>query len=412
MESSQAYLDSVVVTIPEPTPGPAAASLAATFNNTAVSQDTNTAAADLDGHGSSMSAQALATAGVSPGSTITYGGVAFRWPTQAGTGTADNTVAAGQTIALSGSSDTLGFLVAGSLGTSPGSSIAGPGKIYYSDGTSQQFRLDGPEWRSQADNPAVTSAYTNAPGNTKQNTVAGVWYRGISLVYGKAPVSVQLPGAHAGEANGIPRLHVFAMAQGGKAPSPAETFNNVSVTQDTNTNYGDMDGAGSSLSAQALATGGAEPGSTITHAGVTLTWPSTAGVIDSTSGKTYGEVDNTLAAGQKVAVDGTRGTWLFLLVAGANGTASGAAAVTYSDGAVQQFTLTGPDWTKTGSTVAFTSAYSNKPGNQRNQQAAYVHLVGVALLSGKTPVSMTLPNITAQPVQNKPALHVYAMTHG
>ncbi|MFI6621840.1 M4 family metallopeptidase [Streptomyces sp. NPDC050528] len=414
VQQGEDYLDSVVATIPPADPGTPASSLAATFDNKAVSQDTNTATADLDGHGLSMSAQALATAGVTPGSTVIHGGVVFHWPTQSGTGAADNTVADGQNIAVGGSGDTLGFLVASSFRTAAADSLTGTGTIHYSDGTSQRFLLDAPDWHGTDGDPAFTAAYTNAPGNTRQNTRVGVWYRGISLLPGKTLVSVELPGAHATDANGTPELHVFAMAVGTAAPELTDTFGNVSVTQDTATGYGDMDGWGSSMSAQALKAAGVGPGSTVTQEGLSFTWPTTAGVddADGVTGAIYGEPDNTLAAGQTVAVDGTHGGTLGFLVAGANGAASGTATVTYSDGTTQQFTLTAPDWFKTSSAVAITAAYQNRLDNAQYQHVAYVHYVGVTLQSGRTPVSVTLPDVTSTPVQNSPVLHVYAMARG
>lgn len=225
---------------------------------------------------------------------------------------------------------------------------------------------------------------------------------------------MELPGANASTANGTPRLHVFAMAIGTAAPELTDTFSNVSVTQDTATGYGDMDGWGSSMSAQALAVSGAKPGSTVTHGGLSFIWPTTAGVTDAgtSTGTSYGEPDNTLAAGQTVAVSGTRGGTLGFLVAGANGAASGTATIHYSDGTAQQFTLTGPDWFKTSGDVAVTAAYGNKLNDQRYQHVTYVHYVGVTLQSGRTPVSVTLPDVTSVPAQGSPILHVYAMARG
>ncbi len=67
---------------------------------------------------------------------------------------------------------------------------------------------------------------------------------------------------------------------------------------------------------------------------------------------------------------------------------------------------------KTSTAVAITSAYQNRQDNQRYQHAAYVHYVDVTLQTGRTPVSVTLPDITDQPKQNSPALHIYAMARG
>ncbi len=201
----------------------------------------------MDGKGRSLSAQALTAAGVTPASTLTHGGVALRWPSQAVTGAADNTVANGQYIALSGGGDTLGFLLSSSTGP-----VSGTGTIHYSDKTEQRFLLGGPDWHAGAGDAAVALDYSNAPGNTKQNIATALRYRGISLLSGKTPVSVELPKGERAEANGTPMLHVFAMALDKRASELTDTFGNVSVTQNTATNHGDMDGWGSSVSAQAL----------------------------------------------------------------------------------------------------------------------------------------------------------------
>lgn len=50
------------------------------YDNTGISPDSNQACANLDGVGFSLSADALAKAGVSPGGSITSGGVTFTWP--------------------------------------------------------------------------------------------------------------------------------------------------------------------------------------------------------------------------------------------------------------------------------------------------------------------------------------------
>ena len=55
-------------------------SLRASFDNVGLSPDNNMAVADYDGVGFSMSATALAAAGVTPGGTVTVDGIAHSWP--------------------------------------------------------------------------------------------------------------------------------------------------------------------------------------------------------------------------------------------------------------------------------------------------------------------------------------------
>ncbi len=117
------------------------------------------------------------------------------------------------------------------------------------------------------------------------------------------------------------------------APSLRAGFDNVGVTDDGNTTIGNLDGAGSSFSAQALAAAGATPGATVTYNGVPFTWPDVAS----------GQNDNAVASGQSFDISGSGSTLSFLLTAG-YGPATGTGQVVYTDGSTDQFTLTSPDW--------------------------------------------------------------------
>lgn len=86
------------------------------------------------------------------------------------------------------------------------------------------------------------------------------------------------------------------------------------VTQATATDAGDIDGGGSGFFAQALDTAGVTPGSTVTHAGLGFTWPSTAGATATSGTGTFGEPDNAVASGQAIAVYGTQGSTLGFVV--------------------------------------------------------------------------------------------------
>ncbi|MFI8004252.1 NPP1 family protein [Streptomyces sp. NPDC086010] len=399
-----AYLDSIVSQIPTPTP---AQSLASTFNNVSVTQDGATGVGDIDGGGASFSAQALATAGVTPGSAVSHGGVALNWPSSAGTGKPDNTVAHGQTIGLSGTGNTLGFLVSASHGPA-----GGKGSVLYSDGTSQQFSLSSPDWFDGDGDVAISSAYQNRQGNQTYNGSAYVHYAAVSLQSGKTPVSVKLPEVSATAAPDTPALHVYAMGLGKAASGLTSAFNNIAVTQDTATDVGDLDGGGASFSAKALATAGATPGSTVTHAGIGFTWPSSAGATGTDGTRTFGRPDNAVASGQTVAVNGTRGDTLGFLVSASYGPAGGVGTVFYSDGTSQPFALNSADWFGGDGDVAISSAYQNRQGNETYNGSAYVYYVGVPLQSGKTPVSVKLPEVSFAALPDTPTLHVFAMARG
>jgi hypothetical protein len=183
-------------------------SLAAAFDNIGISDDTDTGAADIDTSGSSFSAQALAAAGVTPGKSVTYDGIAFDWP-DAASGQPDNVTAEGQTIDLSGSGTELGILDTATYGPA-----AGSGLITYTDGTTQSFTLSVPDWYNTApagSNAVIVSSYRNRPGNTQDHTVVNVFEQSVALAAGKQVAAVTLPDPGTGSTG----LHVFALGVGG-----------------------------------------------------------------------------------------------------------------------------------------------------------------------------------------------------
>ncbi|MER7165685.1 glycoside hydrolase family 95 protein [Micromonospora sp. NPDC000207] len=178
------------------------------FTNPSTSPDTDTGVGNFDGNGASLSAQALAQAGVVPGATVSYGGVNFRWPA-VNPGGADNLVASGQSIAVTGTGRTLGFLATGTYGA-----VSGAGVVVYADGARQGFTLGVPDWYGgphAGGAAAVVTAYQNRPGNQRQNTAACVYFVGVAL-QNKAVARVELPDVSARPAAGVPTLHVFAVA--------------------------------------------------------------------------------------------------------------------------------------------------------------------------------------------------------
>ncbi|EWM16567.1 hypothetical protein [Kutzneria sp. 744] len=184
-------------------------SLSATYNNIGVTADNNTNPGNLDGGGASMSATALANAGARAGGTLSHGGLTFTWPSQAGSGSADNTVSNGQTIALTGSGNTLGFLVTATYGTA-----GGTGTVTYTDGSTQDFALSSSDWWGGGGDVAVEASYQNRPGNTTYQHTSDVFYVGVPLQAGKAAKTVRLPAVSGSATAGTPSLHVFALARG------------------------------------------------------------------------------------------------------------------------------------------------------------------------------------------------------
>jgi beta-glucosidase len=188
------------------------ASVAAAFSNIGISDDTDTDAASFDGDGSSFSAQALASVGVTQGASLSYDGITFTWPDVAA-GQPDNVVGSGQTIALSGQGTELGFLDSSTYGVSSGS-----GTIYYTDGSTQTFSLSVDDWYKAApagSNAVIVVPYRNTPGNVQDHTVTNVFEQSVPLQPGKTVAAVTLPDISPAAADGVTTLHVFAIAVGG-----------------------------------------------------------------------------------------------------------------------------------------------------------------------------------------------------
>jgi beta-galactosidase GanA len=192
-------------------------SLAATFNNTGITDDSNPSPSSsfigFDGIGTSYSAEGLAADGITPGATVPGGGLSFTWPSAA-VATPDNTMAEGQTIAVSGSGSSLGFLAAAN--NSPES---GTGTIYYTDGTTQTFTLDvGNFWYPSGSNgnpsntPVASVNYANYPTGPTTHTIY-LFEQSVPLAAGKTVEAVQLPSL--GNVAGYnAALHIFAMTIG------------------------------------------------------------------------------------------------------------------------------------------------------------------------------------------------------
>jgi hypothetical protein len=205
------------------------------------------------------SAASLPTTTITPTAFATSS-ASLTWP-DVPAGQPDNVSAGGQTIdAGSASGTTLGFLLTGTHGPASGS-----GTITYTDGSTQPFTLNVPDWYStppSGSNIAFSTTYRNRPGNVQQTHQVNVFYAGIDLDQSKQVASIVLPNVST-PTSSDPAIHIFAMTIGDTAIDLSSVFNNVGVTDDTNTDVGNIDGSGSSLSAQALADVGVTPGSTV-----------------------------------------------------------------------------------------------------------------------------------------------------
>ncbi|GLX10913.1 hypothetical protein Misp03_78390 [Microbispora sp. NBRC 16548] len=196
------------------------------FSNVGVTDDTNTNLGNFDGNGASISAQGLASVGVTPGATVTKNGLNFKWPNVT-VGTPDNAIASGQSLKVTGTGKTLGFLLTGTYGA-----VSGPATIVYKDGTRQTFTLSSPDWygapRPEGD-AAVVAPYQNRPNNQRQNTAATIYYVGVAL-QNKEISRVDLPNISAGAANGVATMHIFAVALDSVTPPSPEVKLTVTAT--------------------------------------------------------------------------------------------------------------------------------------------------------------------------------------
>jgi hypothetical protein len=180
------------------------------YNNTGVSDDGAPGDANLDGGGWSLSAQALAAAGVKPGGAVTVGGFTFTWPADP-VAKPDNVRAAGQQLTVNGTgATTLSFLGLASYGNAQGTVTIG-----YSDGSTQAAPIGFGDWTLAAGkNPvqfgnlvAATMAYRNSGGGKDPVTTYLFATAPITLLPGKQVTSVTLPATVTGG-----DLHVFGVA--------------------------------------------------------------------------------------------------------------------------------------------------------------------------------------------------------
>ena len=178
-------------------------SLAAAFNNVAITSVDDTAPGDFDGGGNSYSAEELARVGATPGATVVHDGIAFTWP-DVPPGTPDNVVARGQTIALSGRGTTLAF-----LGAEAGQ-VEGTVTVHYADGTTQTASLGFPNWccldpTAFGAEIALETTYRHTQQGPANFGIAyRVFFNQVRIDPDREVVAVTLPDASA--------IHVFAMA--------------------------------------------------------------------------------------------------------------------------------------------------------------------------------------------------------
>jgi alpha-galactosidase len=173
--------------------------------------------------------------------------------------------------------------------------------------------------------------------------------------------------------------------------SLADAYNNIAISDDTNPTPGNFDGDGDSYSAQELIRVGLAPGATASYRGTTFKWPDVAA----------GQPDNVAGGGRSIALSGS-GSALAFLGADAYNYPGMTVAVTYTDGTVQQFPLSFPNWSSGASTAVVTMNYRNTPSGPANFGVPYsIYYQSVPLLAGKQVAVVTLPQSAS--------VHVFAI---
>jgi hypothetical protein len=349
------------------------------YNNIGTSDDGAPASGNFDGS-NSYSAQALQSAGVTPGAALTINGVQFLWP-NATSGTQNNYLAAGQVLPVApvANAQALAFLGAATNGVHSGTIT-----ITYTDGATHTVTLTFSDWTLNGGSAtpvtgnmiAITTPYRNTSSG-RETVKANVFYTSVPVQAGKTIQSVTLPSMWG--------LHVFSVAVQAAYP-----YNNIGTSDDTAPAAGNFDGA-NSYSAQALAGAGVIPGATVTINGVQFLWPNA----------TSGTQNNYLAAGQTLPVSPVANAQaLAFLGASTNGTHSGTITITYTDGTTQTAILAFSDWTLNGgssapvagNSVAITTPYRNTAKGKETVQTD-VFYTAIALQTGKTVKSVTLPSM-------------------
>jgi hypothetical protein len=179
------------------------------FDNIGVSDDASPGSGNIDGDNNSYSYEALSAAGITPGATITSGGLSYTWP-DIPAGQSDNIIADGQTIQLAPASGatTLGILGSATYGPSQGTAT-----ITYTDGSTQTFTLGFSDWTLAGgllpgDTEVAEMPYRNSSSGANDSTTY-LFTTTATLQAGKTVQSITLPSnVNQGE------IHIFAITTG------------------------------------------------------------------------------------------------------------------------------------------------------------------------------------------------------
>lgn len=185
----------------------------------------------------------------------------------------------------------------------------------------------------------------------------------------------------------------------------SQALDNIGVTSDDNPQPGDIDGAQSSFSVQALAAAGVRPGGTVTADGLTYRM----------ADPLAGELDNAIAHGQVVPLSG-RASRVGLLVTGTYAPTAGlpgTVTVTYTDGTTTSAPIAVPDWSAStlpsGVTLAVDGGVVNGYGRAQTTRHANLYSVSVRTDPDKRLASVTLPDGPAYIGAKSPMIHIFGV---
>jgi beta-galactosidase len=196
-------------------------------------------------------------------------------------------------------------------------------------------------------------------------------------------------------------------------PTLAAAFNNAGISGDSDIAAANFDGVGNSYSAQALTAAALGPGATVTHDGITFTWPDVP----------PGQPDNVVAQGQTILVSGS-GTTLGFLGTGSPASETGTGTVYYTDGSTSSFSITLDNYFDppvTNDVIAAlpyindtnpaTAGDGGQPG--KREQTVYVCYTSAPLAPGKTVQAVTLPAGGTIPASGRiSGMHIFALGIG
>ena len=178
------------------------------FDNVGITTAADAAAGNYDGIGDSFSASGLAAGALSPGRSLLHDGLQITWPDVA-PGKADNVVADGQTVAVSGTGSTLGVVGASAYG-----STSGTFTVTYADGSTSTATVTFADWINTSPAAGTDTLATTAGWNPGGTIPVSLSYAAIPLTSGQPVASVTLPTVGASVGKNVPAMHVFSLTIG------------------------------------------------------------------------------------------------------------------------------------------------------------------------------------------------------